>query len=78
LSLQSLPRQLQKFLRKKQVLEATSLSNSELYALIAEGRFPKPFKLTGTRVNTDRLGVVVWVEAEVALWQAQRVASRKA
>ena len=70
------PPQLQKFLRKKQVFEATGLSNAELYALISEGRFPKPFKLTGTTANTERRGVVVWVESEVALWQAKRMASR--
>jgi predicted DNA-binding transcriptional regulator AlpA len=63
-------------LRVKQVMEATTLSRGELYTLIAEGRFPKPFKLTGTTASTDRRGIVVWVEAEVALWQSQRMASR--
>jgi predicted DNA-binding transcriptional regulator AlpA len=67
---------LQKFLRRKEVMAATSLSNSELYALVSEGRFPKPFKLTGTTSASDRGGVTVWIEAEVAQWQAQRAASR--
>jgi prophage regulatory protein len=67
---------LPRFMRRKQVLEVTTLSNSELYALVAEGRFPKPLKLTGTTANHESGGVTVWVESEVAAWMSARMASR--
>jgi len=69
---------LQRFMRRKEVLTACSLSNSELYALVSEGRFPTPFKLTGTTANNERGGVMVWIQSEIAQWQAERIASRDA
>jgi prophage regulatory protein len=69
---------LDRFLRRKEVMQRTSLSNSELYALMAEGRFPKSFKLTGTTHANEHLGVVVWSELEVTAWMASRKATRDA
>lgn len=44
-------------MRKHEVLRRTGLSNSSLYLLIANGRFPRPIRL-GPRT-------VRWVEREV-------------
>jgi prophage regulatory protein len=69
---------LPRFLRRKQVLDATSLSNSEMYSLMKDGRFPKPLKLTGTTHTGAKAGVVVWVEAEIIAWMESRIAARDA
>jgi prophage regulatory protein len=67
---------LSRFLRKREVLALTSLSNSELYALAAADRFPKPFKLTGTTGLSERGGAVAWDATEVAAWMNSRRATR--
>jgi prophage regulatory protein len=46
-------------LRLPKVLQATALSRSSIYVMMAEGRFPKPLKL-GERA-------VGWPEAEIAI-----------
>ena len=46
--------------RLPMVLQATALSRSTVYAMMAEGRFPKPMKL-GERA-------VGWPETEIAAW----------
>lgn len=56
--------------RLPKVLQATALSRSTLYAMMAEGRFPKPMKL-GERA-------VGWPEAEIAAWLESRKAARDA
>lgn len=56
--------------RLPKVLEATALSRSTVYAMMAEGRFPKPMKL-GERA-------VGWSEAEIAKWLESRKAARDA
>ena len=58
---------LQKILRRPDVEIATGLSRSTIYAMIAEGEFPKPVQL-GKRA-------VGWRETDIAGWIAQRVAS---
>ena len=58
----------QTFLRRREVIQRTGLSQSRLYEEIAEGRFPKPVPI-GARA-------VAWVGAEVAEWQEQRIAVR--
>ena len=60
---------LKRFLRRAQVQAATGLPESSLYRLIAEGKFPKPFKLSEHRV--------AWLEDDVAAWQAERLAERE-
>lgn len=66
---------LPRFLRAKQVMEMTTLSRSELYALISEKRFPPSFKLTGTTKNNERGGATVWLESEVVSWMTSRRAT---
>ena len=56
--------------RLPQVLQATALSRSTVYAMMADGRFPKPMKL-GERA-------VGWSEAEIAAWLESRIAARDA
>lgn len=48
-------------LRLPAVLERTALSRTKLYELVDAGRFPRPFKLAGTRTN-------VWPASAVARW----------
>lgn len=54
--------------RKREVLRRTGLSNSQLYRLIAAGRFPRPVSI-GDRA-------VAFVCSEVDQWVAQRIAER--
>ncbi len=58
------------FLPLARVAEITSLGKSVIYALAAEGDFPKPVKLTKQRS--------AWVEAEVREWQRQKIEARGA
>ena len=50
-----------KLLRRKQVEEASGLSRSSIYQMMAEGRFPKPLKV-GRRA-------VRWCEEDLEQWQ---------
>ena len=56
--------------RLPKVLQATALSRSTVYAMMADGRFPKPVKL-GERA-------VGWPEAEIAAWLKSRKSARDA
>lgn len=53
-----------KTLRRPDVQNITGLSRSTIYAMMAEGEFPKPIKL-GKRA-------VGWREADVAAWLESR------
>ena len=55
-----------RFIRIKEVLSITSLSQSELYRRIKAGTFPAQVKLAP--------GHVVWVQSEVDSWVADRIA----
>jgi len=57
-----------RFLRRPLVEEITGLPTSSLYDEIAKGRFPKPVKLSASRV--------AWLEDEVLAWQEARIAAR--
>lgn len=61
---------LKRFLRRKQVRDVTGLPDSSIYALVAQGKFPKPFPLSQNRV--------AWLEDEIAAWQADRLRQREA
>jgi prophage regulatory protein len=61
---------LQIFLRRPEVERVTGLPTSTLYDLMASGRFPRPVKLSASRVG--------WLESEVINWQQQRSAERGA
>lgn len=56
--------------RKRDVLRRIGLSNSQLYRLLAAGRFPRPVKL-GDRA-------IAFVRSEVDRWLAERIAEREA
>ena len=52
-----------RIVRLKEVQRMTGLSRSTIYAQIAEGRFPKPVKLTGARsVGWHESAVIRWIE----------------
>ena len=57
-------------LRVKAVREKTGLKNSMLYKLIAEGKFPKPIKLT------ERCAA--WPLSEVEAFVQSRIAESRA
>jgi len=59
----------ERFLRRPEVERITGLGRSTLYLYIADGRFPRPIKLS------ERL--VAWVESEVRDWMEKRIASRE-
>lgn len=58
--------QTRRFIRIKEVLSITSLSQSELYRRIKAGTFPVQVRLAP--------GHVVWVQSEVDSWVAERIA----
>ncbi len=49
------------FLDLETVKQVTSLSKTTIYSLIAEGKFPQPVKITGTRRSA-------WRASELNLW----------
>ena len=61
---------MQTVLRLPAVKIQTGLSRSTVYAMMADGRFPKPVKL-GERA-------VGWPEVEIAAWLESRKAARDA
>jgi prophage regulatory protein len=59
-----------RLLRLPAVAERTACSESRIYELIAEGKLPPPVSI-GKRA-------VAWLESEVAVWVAERIAERDA
>ena len=51
-------------LRRRQVEGRTGLGRSSLYALIADGKFPAPIRLSANTVG--------WLEHEIDAWMAER------
>jgi prophage regulatory protein len=60
--------ELQKILPRPEVEQALGIPRSTLYDMIARGQFPRPIKVSRRRVG--------WVAAEVAAFQAKRIAER--
>jgi len=56
-----------KFIRRDKVQHITGLSRSSIYAMVADGTFPKQIKI-GRRA-------VAWVEADIDDWMLSRVKS---
>lgn len=52
-------------MKRKQVEAATSLSRSTIYDMMGKGTFPKPVRLSPTRV--------AWREKDIVAWLASRV-----
>lgn len=59
-----------RLLRRREVERRVGRSRSSIYALIADGRFPRPVRVGARAVR--------WVEAEVDSWIAARIAEREA
>ena len=57
-----------RFIRLKEVMHVTGLGRSSIYNYMAEGRFPKTVSLGGR--------AVAWVESDIELWMAEKVATR--
>ena len=58
-------------LRMAQLREKIPCSESHLYALISQGRFPKPFQIVGGRAS-------FWYEEDIDEWlSAQRYSSEE-
>lgn len=57
-----------RLLRLKDVITATGLSRSTIYAREKEGIFPKRVPLGN--------GLTAWVESEVQAWIAERITAR--
>lgn len=57
-----------RLLKIAEVKGRVGLGKSKIYALVAEGRFPRPYKLTPKAAR--------WSEREVSDWIAQAQASR--
>jgi prophage regulatory protein len=58
----------ERILKRLTVEDRTGLSRSTIYAMMAEGRFPKPIKIG--------LRAVGWSEAEIDTWLEGRKALR--
>lgn len=58
----------QRFLRRREVVNVTGLPTSTIYEKIASGAFPRPVQISPRRV--------AWLETEIAEWQEQRIAER--
>lgn len=56
-------------LRRKQVEARVGLTRSTIYALMAEGKFPKPVPLVGR--------TVAWTESSIDKWIAERISAGK-
>ncbi|QCP87440.1 AlpA family transcriptional regulator [Cereibacter sphaeroides] len=54
----------EKYLRRTNVESVTGLSRTTIYRLMAEGKFPKPVKLTSR--------AVAWPESRISEWLASR------
>jgi prophage regulatory protein len=61
---------MRKLLKIKDVLAHVPVSRSQLYAMIAAGRFPKPIHLGG--------GGSFWIEDEVAAWLDSQIDAERA
>lgn len=59
-----------RFIKIKELNKITSLSTATTYRLIAEGKFPKQIKVTGSKS-------VAWDSLEIADWIEQRIADSK-
>jgi len=64
----SSPQQLQLFIRLPEVRQKVGMSKSYIYDLIAQGKFPKPVKVS-SRISC-------WVAAEVEQWIQEQIDAR--
>ena len=60
-------------LRRAQVLALVGMSQSAMYALIADGEFPRPITLSG---RSSRRPAVGWLSSEIQEWIDERISRR--
>lgn len=60
--------EVQKFYRMDDVCDLTGCSRSTIYELIERGQFPRGVKIAPK--------AVAWPAADIAAWQADRIAAR--
>ncbi len=53
-----------KILRRTQVEERVGLSRSTLYAMIAEGTFPKPIRIGKRAVGWTETSLTAWLKSK--------------
>lgn len=53
-------------LRRKDVESFVGLSRSTIYAMMAEGAFPRPIKLGARAVGWQETDIVAWLESRKA------------
>lgn len=58
---------IEKLYRLPELIENIGLKRSSIYQLMAEGRFPKPLKISAR--------AVAWRAGDIAKWQSERAAS---
>lgn len=56
-------------LRLQAVMDRTGIKRSKIYALVGDGKFPKPVKIDGC---------AVWPASDVDQWIAKRIAEHRA
>lgn len=71
--LQTMAEQQKVILRRAQVLALVGMSQSAMYALIADGEFPRPITLSG---RSSRRPAVGWVSTEIMAWIEERITLR--
>ena len=60
-----------RLIRLKEVIQKTGLSKSSIYDLIARDQLPKPVRLSPAGGRS-----VAFVESEIDMWIAERIAAR--
>ena len=58
-----------RIIKRPEVSNKTGISRSQIYSLIAEGKFPKQIKLGSGRASG-------WVESEIDKWIDDRILER--
>jgi prophage regulatory protein len=63
---------LNRIFRRSELPPLVGLRRTQIDELISKGEFPRPIKLS------DSGRAIAWLEADLAAWQAKRVAARDA
>lgn len=66
------PTQPDRFLRRREVIEITSLPSSTITDMVRNGKFPAPYKLTTDTNKTGRHGTSAWRLSEITAWMDSR------
>lgn len=55
-----------RILRRPQVQHRTGLSRSTIYAMMKEGRFPRPIRLSARAVGWTETSINEWLESRIS------------